>query len=184
MVKSRIRWSSRRFFGCGLKNEMSLAQVILYLLIGVFLAQIVYYYPNLPETVASHFNGLGEPDGWMSRQNFVIFESVLLLIIIFEFTLLPIVLKKMPNSWTNLPNKGYWLGAERREATFGTIRSYFEWCSIALLSLFIAVNQLVFRANINRENLSSAEMWLIIGAFSTFTVIWLIKFIRQFRLRS
>lgn len=163
---------------------MSLARAILYLLIGVFLAQIVYYYPNLPETVASHFNGFGEPDGWMARQNFVIFEGVLLLIIIFEFTLLPFAIEKMPNSLINLPNKDYWLAAERREATFGTIRSYFEWFSIALLSLFIAVNQLVFRANINRENLLSTEIWMIIGAFSIFTIIWLIKFIRQFRLRS
>ncbi len=105
---------------------MSLARAILYLLIGVFLAQIVYYYPNLPETVASHFNGLGKPDGWMTKQNFVIFESVLLLIIIFEFTLLPFVIEKMPNSLINLPNKDYWLATERREATLGVIRGYFE----------------------------------------------------------
>ncbi len=163
---------------------MSLVRTILYLLIGVFLAQIVYYYPNLPETVASHFNGLGEPDGWMSRQNCVIFEGVLLLIIIFEFTLLPLVIEKMPNSLLNLPNKNYWLSAERREATFGTIRNNFEWFSVALLSLFTAVNQLVFRANINRENLLSTEMWLIIGAFLAFTIIWLIKFIRRFRTQN
>lgn len=163
---------------------MSLARTILYLLIGVFLAQIVYYYPNLPENVASHFNDLGEPNGWMARQNFVIFEGVLLLIIIFEFTLLPFFIEKMPTSLVNLPNKNYWLAAERREATFRTIKSYFEWFSVALLSLFIAVNQLVFRANINHENLLSAEIWLIIGVFFTFTIIWLIKFIRQFRLRS
>lgn len=71
---------------------MSLARAILCLLIGVFLAQIVYYYPNLPENVASHFNGSGEPAGWMSRQNFVIFEGVLLLIKSF-------VGRNMADSW-------------------------------------------------------------------------------------
>lgn len=163
---------------------MSLARAILYLLIGVFLAHIVFYYPNLPENIASHFNGLGEPNGFMSKQNFVVFEGVILLIIIFEFTLLPPIIKKMPNSWINLPNKDYWLSAERREATFGTIRSYFEWFSVALLSLFIAVNHLVFQANLTRQNLSGTAMWLILGAFLAFTIGWLIKFIRQFRMRN
>lgn len=160
---------------------MSLARAILCLLIGIFLAHIVYYYPNLPEIVASHFNGLGEPNGWMSKQNFVIFECVILLLIIFEFALLPILIKKMPNSLINLPNKDYWLAAERRETTFFTMRKYFEWLSIALLSLFIAVNQLVFQANLTRQNLSGTAMWLILGAFFAFTIIWSIKFIRQFR---
>lgn len=163
---------------------MSLARAILYLLIGVFVAHIVFYYPNLPENVASHFNGLGEPDGFMSKQNFVIFEGVILLIIIFEFTLLPLFIKKMPNSWINLPNKDYWLAPERRDATFGVIGNYFEWFSIALLSLFIAVNHLVFQANLTNQKLSGTAMWLILGAFLTFTIIWLIKFIRRFRTQN
>lgn len=160
---------------------MSLARAILYILIGIFLAHIVFYYPNLPENVASHFNGLGEPNGWMSKQNFVIFEGVILLIIIFEFTLLPALIKKMPNSLINLPNKDYWLAAERRETTFFTMGKYFEWLSIALLSLFIAINQLVFQANLTRQNLPGTAMWLILGAFVAFTIIWSIKFVIRFR---
>ena len=163
---------------------MSLARAILYLLIGVFVAHIVFYYPNLPENVASHFNSFGEHDGFMSKPNFVIFEGVILLIIIIEFTLLPLFIKKMPNSLINLPNKAYWLAPERRDATFGIFGNYFEWFSIALLSLFIAVNHLVFQANLTKQNLSGTSMWLILGAFLVFTIVWLIKFIRQFRLRS
>lgn len=160
---------------------MSLTRAILCLLIGVFLAQIVYYYPNLPETVASHYNGFGAPDGWMKRENFVIFEIVILAVIIFEFTFLPLLLKKMPQSLLNLPNKDYWLAAERRGATFDAIKHYFEWFGIALLCLFIAVNQLVFRANIDHENLPSTKMWLILGAFLIFTIVRTIKFIRRFK---
>ena len=163
---------------------MSLARAILYLLIGVFVAHIVFYYPNLPEIVASHFNGLGEPDGFMSKQNFLIFEGVILLIIIFEFTLLPFIIKKMPNSLINLPNKDYWLASERREATFSIFGNYFEWFSIALLSLFIAVNHLVFQANLTKQNLSRTTMWLVLGAFLAFTIVWLIKFIRRFRTQN
>lgn len=163
---------------------MNLAKAILFLLIGIFAAQIIYYYPNLPEIVATHFDGRGQSNGFMTKQNFVIFEAFFLLLIIGEFSLLPYLIEKFPNSMLNLPNKAYWLAEERRAETFAKIRHYFQWFSILLLTLFIAVNQLVFRANLTRENLPSVVMWLILGIFFVFVIIWLIKFIRQFRVRN
>lgn len=162
---------------------MRLSRIILYFLIGVFAAQIVYYYPNLPETMATHFNGFGEPDGWMSKQGFVLFEGVILLLIIFEFTLLPLLIEKMPDSLINMPNKDFWLAEERRASTFLILRRYFEWFSVALLTLFIAVNQLVFRANITRTNLPSTEMWLILILFIAFVAGWLALFLKQFKIK-
>ena len=163
---------------------MRLSRIIILLLIGLFVAQIFYYYPNLPEIMASHFNGYGEPDGWLSKQSFVALEGVILSVIVFEFTMLPLLIEKMPDSLLNLPNKDFWLAAERRAETFSTIRQNFEWFGIMLLTLFVAVNQLVFRANINRENLPTTEMWLIIGAFLIFVIVWLINFMRRFRIEK
>ncbi len=163
---------------------MRLSRIVLLFLIGIFVAQISYYYPNLPETMASHFNGLGEPDGWMSKQSFILLEGVILAVIVFEFALLPLLIEKMPDSLLNLPNKDFWLAKERRAETFLTIRRSFEWFSILLLGLFIEVNQLVFTANINRENLPPGKMWLIIGAFLFFVAFWLINFTRRFRIKN
>ena len=157
------------------------SRVILLFFIGVFVAQIFYYYPNLPEMMASHFNGYGAPDGFASKQSFVLLEGVILLVIIFEFALLPLLIEKMPDSLINLPNKDFWLAKERRAVAFLILRCYFEWLSLALLVLFIAVNGLVFRANINHTNLPPLEMWLILGAFLVFVLAWMIKFIRQFK---
>lgn len=163
---------------------MNLAKAILFLLIGIFAAQIFYYYPNLPEIVATHFDGKGQANGFMTKQNFVIFEFVFLLLIIGEFALLPYLIEKMPDSLLNLPNKAYWLAEERRAETFMKIRRYFQWFSILLLTLFIAVNQMVFRANLIRENLPSVVMWLILIVFFVFVIFWLIKFISQFRIKN
>jgi len=160
---------------------MRLSRAVLCFLVFGFVSQIVYYYPNLPEIVATHFNISGEPDGWMSKQSFLIGQALLLVVIVFEFTLLPFLISKMPDSLINLPNKEYWLADERRVETFRTIRHYFEWLGVALLALFIAVNQLVFEANLTRRNLSETASWLILGVFLTFTTIWLIKFIKHFR---
>lgn len=159
---------------------MNAAKLILFALIGVFIAQIGFYYPNLPETVASHFDGTGKPDGFMNKQFFVVFEIALLLIIVGESLLLPRLIEKMPDSWINLPNKSFWLAPERRAQTFARFRESFEWFSVLLLTFFIVVNQMVFRANIRQENLPSLAFWGLIGVFLVAVLIWLIKFVRTF----
>jgi len=163
---------------------MRLSRIVLLILVGIFIAQTVYYYPNLPETIATHFDGAGRADGFMTKQFFVVFEAGLLLLIIAEFTLLPFLIEKIPDSMINLPNKHYWLGETRRGETFLSIRKYFEWFSILLLVMFTAVNQLVFHANIYRENLSSVGMWLILGVFFVLVLAWLVSFVRRFKVSS
>jgi len=120
----------------------------------------------------------------MTNQNFAIFEGIILLVIVFEFAFLPLLLEKMPDSLINLPNKEFWLANEKRAETFAVMRRYFEWFSVMLLALFIAVNQLVFTANLKRENLPGTAMWLILGSFLIFAAFWMIKFIRQFKIKK
>lgn len=162
---------------------MRLSRMILFFLIGTFVAQCVYYYPNLPEKMASHFNGVGEPNGWMSKETYFIFLTGILGLIVFEFTLLPFLIGKMPNRLINMPNKEFWFAEERRAETIEVIRHFFEWFSASLLAVFIGVNQLVIRANLDRENLSS-QIWLILIAFFVFVIVWLIKFYRRFRIEN
>lgn len=162
---------------------MRLSRMILFFLIGVFVSQSVYYYPNLPAEMASHFDASGRPNGYLSKESFFVFESFILLLIILEFTFLPWLIGKMPNRLINMPNRDYWFAAERRTETLGVIRHFFEWFSATLLALFIGINQLVFRANLNGENLSSGS-WLILGAFLIFVIVWLIKFVRRFRIEN
>jgi uncharacterized membrane protein len=162
---------------------MRLSRIVLFFLIGTFVAQAVYYYPVLPDPMASHFDGAGRPDAWMSKRSFFIFEALILGLIVLEFTLLPWLIGKMPLSLINMPNKQYWFADERREETLAVIGRFFEWFAAALLALFTAVNQLVFRANLDGENLSS-KMWLILLAFFVFVAVWLVKFFRQFRMEK
>ena len=124
---------------------------------------------------------MGRADNWMSKRGFFIFEGVILLIIIFEFTLLPLLIEKMPDSLMNLPNKSHWLAPERRAHTFAVFREFFDWFSVMLLALFIIVNQLVFRANLYSEDLPGTLMWVVLGIFLLSVIIWLVKFIRYFR---
>lgn len=162
---------------------MRLSRMILFFLIAVFASQCVFYYPNLPPEMASHFDAWGRPDGYMSKQGFFVFEAVVLAFIILQFTFLPHLTGNLPLTFINMPNKEYWFSEERRVSTQQIIRRYFEWFSAALLALFIGINQLVFRANLTGENLSNGS-WTILGAFLVFVIVWLIKFVRRFRIEN
>lgn len=62
------------------------------------------------------------------------------------------------------------------------MRQFFEWLAVGLLGLFIAINQITYQANINQTDLPQATMWAIIGAFLIYTFVWMIKFIRHFKI--
>ena len=159
---------------------MRLSRIILIFLISVFISHCAFYYPNLPDPMATHFNGAGKPDGWMAKSNFFLLEIGILALIVLEFTFLPWIIGKFPVRLINMPNKEYWFAEERRAETLRIIGHFFEWFSAALLALFIGINQLVFHANLTRENLSPMS-WVILGAFLVFVVVWLISFYRRFK---
>lgn len=160
---------------------MRLTQVIIIFLIGVFLAQSVFYYPSLPETMATHFDGAGNPDRWMTKPFFFIFEGVLLFLMIGIFSLIPSLTNRIPTKWINLPNKDYWFADERKEETIIKLKNYNDLISIAILILFIVVNHFVFEANINKQPLPTTTMWIILLSTFGFVTVWLILFLLQFR---
>lgn len=145
--------------------------------------QAAYYYPLLPATMATHFDGYGTPDGWMAKGSFIVFEIVIFGVLLVEFLGLPWFIQQMPDSWINLPNKAYWLAPQRRSQAFSIFRQYFQWFGVALMAMLICVNQLVYRANVTRANFDSS-IWLLLAAFFVFVAIWLVKFISVFRKTS
>ena len=159
---------------------MNSSRAALLLLSIVFLAQNAFYYSKLPERMATHFDASGNADGWMPKDAFLVFGLVLVLLVVGQFLILPVLLKKMPVSLINLPNKDYWMAPERREETVSILRSYFEWFGCALLLMFIVINQMAITANLSGARLSGAS-WLAIGGFIVFSVVWTIGLMRKFR---
>lgn len=146
----------------------------------LFVIQTAYYYLKLPAVVATHFDGSGVANNWMQKQSFLIFEGIILTILVFQFFVLPRLIEKMPDSLINLPNKKFWLAPGRRMETFAVLRGYFEWFAAGVFSLLILVNQLVYQANIDHQNLSSS-IWFLIFGFLIFAIVWVVRLIFRFR---
>jgi uncharacterized membrane protein len=160
---------------------LNVTRNILIFLTIIFSAQLVYYYPQLPEQVASHFNYLGEPDGWMSKSGFLVFQVLLVAFILGMTSLTPFLFRVLPDAFINIPNKSYWLAPEIRDEAARKLTETSGNLRVALLLLFIGINHFAFQANVNGENLSNG-VWLILGVFLLYTLYWVIELRKTFKL--
>ena len=163
---------------------LKIPRPLLLLLVLILIGHAIYYYPLLPETIASHFNINGEADSFSAKTAFFILEAVLFTFVLGIMLFSTKLVGSLPTAMINLPNKDYWLAPERRAATLEVLSRQFEWLGVALVALFIAVNQLVFQANLTKENLSSTNFLTVLGIFLLFVVIWTMRMIRQFSRRK
>lgn len=159
---------------------MRVSRFIIVFLAALFIVHIGYFFPRLPDSVASHFDGVGRPDSWMNKGGFLALEVVILGSLVFQFLGIPWLIEKMPTRWINLPNRDHWLAPKRREASLLTIRIFFEWFAAVTLMFFLFVNQLVFTANIQAGYLNNEWLIAILIAYFAFVAIWLIMLITRF----
>lgn len=122
---------------------------ILIALVVLLVAQFAYYYPQLPETVASHFDINGVPNGWMSKTTFGVVMAFVTILTIGSTAGIALLLPHMQDA-INIPNKDYWLAPERREETMAFIGSSLLWIACAVVLLLLVINFYVFRMNMEK----------------------------------
>lgn len=150
----------------------------------LFLFGVVYFsrlYAQLPEVMASHFNGHGVPNGWMPKSDF--FKALLplgLLIAIIAFVV-PALMRILPPSMINLPNKDYWLAPERRAETVQYMEGAFAWFGCAVLALLTFTFYIAAKANLDPgRGFDSSAMMLALGAFFVFLLFFIIRVTTHF----
>ncbi|HOD66238.1 MAG TPA: DUF1648 domain-containing protein [candidate division Zixibacteria bacterium] len=82
--------------------------------VAALLFQAAYYWPRLPERLASHFDASGVPNGYSSRASFIaVWLAVVLLVNIWPAIIGPLI-RKLPPGLINTPRKDYWLATQER----------------------------------------------------------------------
>ncbi|HZN59097.1 MAG TPA: DUF1648 domain-containing protein [Planctomycetota bacterium] len=144
--------------------------------------QAFYYYPQLPENLASHFDGQGRPNGFMTRGVFLIFHLGVVLLLTFVFLAVPLAIHKLPSRWINLPRKDYWLAPERREATLSDMTVQLTRFGIASLIFLMAVMQITIRANLpgGGARVSPSLLWGLIGVYALYLIVWLVPLLVRY----
>lgn len=139
------------------------------------------WYAQLPETVATHFIGNGTPGNWQPKNVLMwtlVAVTVIPAVLVFG---VPAILKAVPMATVNLPNKQYWLSEERAAQTQEFLAVWFAWFGCVVFLLMLWVFNFVIQWNLHPGDRPSAEKleWGI-GAFATFTVIWVLRLMVHF----
>src|SRR5256885_8999011 len=128
-------------------------------------AQTIYYFPRLPAIVAQHFDAAGRPNGWASRDGFFIFSWMILLGISAIFMLTPRMLRRVPVSLINLPNKDYWLAPERKQESLRFLERDLEWMGVLTVGFITLVMHFAIRANlVPQSKLQNGPFLIVLAA--------------------
>jgi serine/threonine-protein kinase len=141
----------------------------------------IWAYTVLPERVASHWDGLGNPNGYMSRDGFVSFYLWLMVGLSTLFGGIGALVRVTPDDAVNLPNKEYWLAPERREATITTITHQMNAFTIMMNAFMIGIHQLSIMANLTPDKHLSNGVWVLLVGFLGGTGFWVYKMITEFK---
>lgn len=144
------------------------------------LGHALYYYPRLPDRVASHFGASGAPNGWMGKGVFVGFYVGLIALLGFLLAKTAGGLAGMADSRVNIPNKEYWLAPERREESLGFISRHFYWFGAATFALVLDFMHQAFRVNLGQAA-GLERPFLSLGCYLVVTAAWIAGLYARFR---
>src|SRR5262245_24399392 len=159
--------------------------ITLGLLVVAFVGLLAATSTDLPTRVASHFDGGGRPNGWMSRSSYLIFTAAfgigLPAIIVLGFR----ILRHLPADLINIPRRDYWLAPERRLATVTGLFHRSLWLACLLVAMMLGVHLLVVHANSQVPIRLSTPMILgLTGFFLVGMATWMLSLFRHFRRAS
>ncbi len=149
----------------------------------LMLAVNLVSYFFLPSDVAIHFGRGGRGNSWASKEVNFFFFLVIEVVLFLLFYYSPILVKKTPQRWLNIPNKEYWLKEENMESFIQSFSNLMYQYGIAMAWLFIAINFLTVEANLSQPVRLNEKLFLTVMAiFMVYTVYWTIKVIRSYKI--
>jgi|WetSurMetagenome_2_1015567.scaffolds.fasta_scaffold747621_1 uncharacterized membrane protein len=160
-------------------NLRKISLTVFIVLCILCLAQGIYYYPLLPDKIASHFGVSGQPNDWSSKTSFITFYYIITAVMILIFLGLRFGISKIPVSMINMPNKEYWLSPEKKQETFDFMSHYSMWFGSATLLLLLYMFNQSFQVSLGRAK-SLSHPALATGIYIAFMALWMTGMIRRF----
>jgi len=138
--------------------------------------------PRLPERIATHFGGGGRPNGWMTRAGLEAFDFRFLGFVLAVVIGSALLIRVLPVSLINLPNRDHWFAPERRRQSHARLLGHMLWFACLMVAFIIGVNHLVFRANLQPAGASLPGVGLValLVSFLAVLVVWTVRLYRLF----
>jgi uncharacterized membrane protein len=155
--------------------------LLLGLLYLCFFGYLVASSSQLPSRVATHFDGNGQPNGWMSRAAHLQFMGVFGLGFPLFVPAIVYASRFLPDRFYNLPHREYWLAPARRTQTMAYLFRHSLWFASMALCFVIGINYSIIHANsLAQAHLSTLLILPLAGCFLAGTAFWGASLIRHF----
>jgi uncharacterized membrane protein len=151
-------------------------------LLVIWWLHMQHFLQRLPERIATHFDGAGLPNGWMSRAGLGTFDFIFMVFVLAVVIGSAFLIRLLPVSLINVPNREYWFAPQRRRQTHDRMLAHMLWFACLMVAFLTAVNQLVFAANLRpgHPHLPGAGMITLLVCFLAALVAWVIALYRIF----
>jgi uncharacterized membrane protein len=144
--------------------------------------QMAWYYPRLPERMASHFDAAGRANAFLPKPAFFLLCAGVLALLAALLLLTPMLLVRLPSSLINLPHREYWLAPERRVLALAKVQAFSLGFGNGILLFLLLVFRDVMRANLLDPPALTPRIWVFLGLLVAFSVVWTVRLLRSFRL--
>jgi uncharacterized membrane protein len=156
--------------------------IILAICLAGFLALVAGTVSILPDKVASHFGGSGEPDGWMSKSGFLTFMVLFGLGMPLLVTALTGACTFLPRWMVNLPNKDYWLSPAMQSGTRWYLVGQALWLDCLLVLMIGAIHYLTVVAHRSDPvRLPMTAFYVVLAVFLLLVFAWSWLVVRRFK---
>jgi uncharacterized membrane protein len=149
----------------GFHNSMNkLLKIVWLLTFALLIIQSIYYYSELPERIASHFDLNENPNGWSSKSSFYFLWGLLQLFVNSWVPLIGVILGKLPASMISIPQKKYWLATDDCKKKLFSVISATAAGTFAGINIIMIISfQHVVRINRGETSVDGIEgiFWLL-----------------------
>ena len=132
----------------------------------------------MPDPMATRFGHGGLPVSVMSPEVYAVFISGLVVFFIALVLLTPRLMRVLPPSLVNLPNRAFWMSEDNRPRTERRIRVFFEGIGAVMQLLFLLLQWLTFTAN--RAIPPQLDMPIFWAGFVGFLVVMAVLTVRLY----
>ena len=143
---------------------------------------IIYTSYYLPGTVATHFDLNNEPDGWMTRNRYVLLILTLLISVPTIIGIgIGVLAEKFPHL-INIPNRDRWLAPARRDESLDFLASHGYRLGRLIIVLMTGLHYLVLVANRTEPPILPGAWFMAIAmGFILALFMWVVALFRRFQ---
>ena len=162
----------------GLRARSLVSLICLMVFSVTFVIYTSYY---LPSSVATHFNINNQPDGWMTRDAYLLMILTLLISIPSAISVGISILSKKFCHLINLPNHEYWLAPPRLNDSLDFFAAHGHRLGRLVIVLMTGLHYVVLLAN-RAEPVALSQPWFIaiVLGFVLALGLWVLALYRRF----